>query len=74
MSGYGKLWTSIMCLDQLLTSKARSNFNLRYKITGKNCIRPHFYFLTHEKFAPPYTHPRLAHNLLSSDWLRVPLL
>jgi len=47
--------------------KNDSNFNSHNKIT--NFILSHnpldFYLLTHENFAPPYTSPYLAHNLLN---------
>ena len=36
--GYGRLYTLIMCSNQLLASKTQSNFNLRNKITQKIAV------------------------------------
>ena len=41
-----------------------SNFNLRNKITEKNCIPPDFHLPTWENSAAPYTPPGLLQNLL----------
>ena len=37
-SGYGKLWTFVICPGEILTSKFHSNFNLRNKNTKKFAI------------------------------------
>ena len=62
----------VMCLGQLLTSKIHSNFKLRNEIINKIC-NPHVSIFLHNKIAPSYVSPYLAHDL-SSDWLWVPLL
>ena len=53
--------------------KIHSNFKIRNKITEIFAILLIFYFPTRENFAPPYTSPNMAQNLLS-DWLCAPLL
>ena len=63
----------VICLGQLLASKFHTNFILRSKITKKKiCNPPYFYLPTWKIFAPPYTSPKLAQNLLS-DRLWAPL-
>ena len=46
-----------MCSDKLLASKIHGSFDLRIKITKKNCSPPNLYISTWEIFAPPYTSP-----------------
>lgn len=49
-----------------------NNFNVRNKITDKNCSPREFYLHTHGIYAPSYTTPNHAHDLLS-DRLWAPL-
>ena len=59
MSGYGKLYTLIICSDQLLASKFHNNFKLRKKITEKMAVLLSFSFL-HMKNLPLLIHSYVA--------------